>query len=339
MKLTAEPMDLVTKHVFGISRSARGVFENVLVRIEAGGFTGLGEAAPTDFYGEDRASTLEALEAMGDVLEKVSGPFHMQTLLESIDCVQGPCAAAKAAVEMALYDLLGKELDVPLWRMLGLDPSRTPITSFTIGLDDLDVMMRKVEEASEFPLLKVKLNTGADVHVIEAIRAKTSQRIRVDANCAWKPEEAVKVIEKLRDLGVEMIEQPVDRGDIEGLKYVKDNVDVPIFADESVMVSSDVPRLAGAVDGINIKLMKCGGISEALRMIHTARALGLKIMIGCMIESSIAISAAAHLTPLVDAADLDGNLLIKDDPFDGAKVKDGKIVLPAGSGLGVVGRQ
>jgi len=391
MKLTAEPMDLVTKHVFGISRSTRRVFENVLVRIEAGGFTGLGEAAPTDFYGEDRASTLKALDAMAEVLEKGFGllnasresapgasregsgdeeagaapgkersreerggtgerkatktkppadllQFHMQTVLEGIDCVQGPCAAAKAAVDMALYDLLGKELEVPLWRMLGLDPNRTPITSFTIGLDDLDVMMRKVQEASDFPLLKVKLNTGADVHVVEAIRARTSQRIRVDANCAWKPEEAVEVIEKLRDLGVEMIEQPVDRGDIEGLRYVTENADVPIFADESVMVSSDVPRLAGAVDGINIKLMKCGGVSEALRMIHTARAVGLKVMIGCMIESSIAISAAAHLTPLVDAADLDGNLLIKDDPFDGAKVEDGKIVLPAGPGLGVIGR-
>ena len=380
MRLTAEPMDLVTKHVFGISRSTRQVFENALVRIEAGGFTGLGEAAPTEFYGETRKSTLKALEAMAEVVEKGFGllnasresardapkewsgdedaeaasgekrppkanvpadflQFHMQTILETIDCVQGPCAAAKAAVDMALYDLLGKELDVPLWRMLGLDPNRTPITSFTIGLDELDVMMQKVEEASEFPLLKIKLNTGADVHVIEAIRARTSQRIRVDANCAWKPKEAVEVIAKLRDLGVEMIEQPVDRGDIDGLEYVKDNVEVPIFADESVMVSSDVPRLAGAVDGINIKLMKCGGVSEALRMIHTARAVGLKVMIGCMIESSIAISAAAHLTPLVDAADLDGNLLLKDDPFDGAKVEEGKIVLPAGPGLGVVGRR
>jgi L-alanine-DL-glutamate epimerase-like enolase superfamily enzyme len=259
----------------------------------------------------------------------------MQTLMETVGCVEGPCAAAKAAVDMALYDLLASEMGVPLWRLLGLDPNRTPVTSFTIGLADLDVMMRKVEEASDFPLLKVKLNTDADVHVIEAIRAKTTQRIRVDANCAWTPEEAVGVIKKLEGLGVEMIEQPVAREDLEGLKYVRENVDVPVFADESVMVASDVPRLAGVVDGINIKLMKCGGISEALRMIHTARAVGLKIMIGCMIESSIAITAAAHMTPLVDAADLDGNLLLREDPFKGVRVEKGKLVLPVGPGLGV----
>ena len=199
----------------------------------------------------------------------------------------------------------------------------------------VEVALKKVDEASDFPLLKVKLNTGADVHVIEAIRGKTSQRLRVDANCAWEPGEAVGVIKKLGDLGVEMIEQPVDKNDLEGLKDVTDNVDVPIFADESVMVASDVPRLAGVVDGINIKLMKCGGISEALRMIHTARALGLDIMIGCMIESSIAIAAAAHITPLVDAADLDGSLLLRDDPYEGVKVENGKLILPGGAGLGV----
>jgi L-alanine-DL-glutamate epimerase-like enolase superfamily enzyme len=236
---------------------------------------------------------------------------------------------------MALYDILGKELNAPLWRILGLDPGRTPITSFTIGLDKLDVMLEKLEEAREYPLIKVKLNTGADVQVIEAIRGETSQRIRVDANCAWNPAEAVEVIRKLEDLGVEMIEQPVDKEDLDGLKYVTDRVNVPIFADESCMVSADIPSLAGCVDGINIKLMKCGGVSEALRMIHTARAFGMDIMIGCMIESSIAVTAAAHLTPLVDAADLDGALLLKDDPFEGMTVRDGKIMLPSGPGLGV----
>lgn len=377
MKLTAEPMDLVTKHVFGISRSASQIFKNVLVTVEAKGIEGLGEAAPTEFYGEDQASTLRALAQMSKRLEEylasavrseslrrsIPGggagepperrapsdpgataeaptrddflPFHMQAVLEKVADVEGPCAAAKAALDMSLYDLLGKELDVPLWRMLGLDPDRTPVTSFTIGLDDLEAMMRKVDEASEFPLLKIKLNTGADVEVIEAIRAKTSQRIRVDANCAWEPGEAVEVVKRLEKLGVEMVEQPVDREDLEGLKHVTGNVDVPIFADESVHVAADVPRLAGVVDGINIKLMKSGGITEALRMIHTARALGLKIMIGCMVESSIAVTAAAHLTPLVDAADLDGNLLLRDDPFEGVKVKDGKLILPYGPGLGV----
>ncbi len=347
--LTAEPMDLRTKHVFGISRSASDLFRNVLVTLKAGGCEGIGEAAPSEFYGEDQESTLRALETMKVELAKnlallsadsggMSG-FNIQTVNEILDVAEEPCAAARAAVDMAMYDILGKELNAPLWRLLGLDPGRTPITSFTIGLDKIDVMLEKLEEARNFPLLKIKLNTGADVDVISAIRAKTSQRIRVDANCAWDPGEAVGVIRKLEDLGVEMVEQPVDKEDLEGLKYVSDRVDVPVFADESCLVSSDIYNLAGHVDGINIKLMKCGGPSEALRMIHTARAVGLEVMIGCMIESSIAVTAAAHLTPLVDAADLDGALLLSNDPFVGMTVRDGKIILPDGPGLGVIRRR
>lgn len=347
--LTAGPMDLRTKHVFGISRDASQVFRNVLVTLKAGGLEGLGEAAPSAFYGEDQGSTLKAIETIKVELAKnmqlLSGEsggrpgLNHQTVGEIMDVAEEPCAAARAAVDMALHDLFGKELKAPLWRILGLDPGRTPVTSFTIGLDKIDVMLEKVEEARSFPLIKVKLNTGADVDVIAAIRQNTSQRIRVDANCAWEPGEAVKVIRKLEDLGVEMVEQPVDREDLEGLKYVSRAVNVPVFADESCMVSSDIPAVADCVDGINIKLMKCGGISEALRMIHTARAFGLEIMIGCMIESSIAITAASHLTPLVDAADLDGALLLKHDPYSGMTVRDGKIVLPTGPGLGVVRRE
>jgi L-alanine-DL-glutamate epimerase-like enolase superfamily enzyme len=346
--LTIEKMDLLTKHVFGISRDASQVFRNVLVSVKAGGHEGFGEAAPTEFYGETQDSTLRALEAMKVEIAKnlqliggekgdLSG-FNHQTINEIVGVAEEPCAAARAAVDIALYDILGKELNAPLWRILGLDPGRTPITSFTIGLDKLDVMLEKLEEAREYPLLKVKLNAGADVEVIEAIRANTAQRIRVDANCAWEPDEAVDVVKKLDALGVEMVEQPVDREDLEGLKYVTDRVHVPVFADESCHVSADIPQLADCVDGINIKLMKCGGVSEALRMIHTARAFGLDVMLGCMIESSVAVTAAAHLSPLVDAADLDGALLLKNDPFEGMTVRDGKIVLPTGPGLGVVRR-
>lgn len=345
--LTSEPMDLTTKHVFGISRSASQVFRNVLVTMRAGGLEGFGEAAPSEFYGEDQGSSLRALETMKVELAKnlqllahgAGRGLSHQTVNEILDVAEEPCAAARAAVDMALYDILGKELSAPLWRILSLDPSRTPITSFTIGLDKIDVMLDKVEEARDFPLLKIKLNTGSDVDVIAAIRERTAQRIRVDANCAWTPGEAVGVINKLEALGVEMVEQPVAREDLDGLKYISDRVDVPVFADESCMISSDIPALAGRVDGVNIKLMKCGGITEALRMIHTARAHGLKVMIGCMIESSIAVTAAAQLTPLVDAADLDGALLLKDDPFTGMTVRDGKIVLPDGPGLGVLRRE
>jgi L-alanine-DL-glutamate epimerase-like enolase superfamily enzyme len=345
--LTSEPMNLTTKHVFGISRSASRVFRNVLVTMKAGGLEGFGEAAPSEFYGEDQASTLKALEAMKVELAKnlqlldpgTGRGLSHQMVNEILDVAEAPCAAARAAVDMALYDILGKETGAPLWRILSLDPSRTPITSFTIGLDEIDVMLSKVEEAKGFPLLKIKLDTGADVGVIAAIRERSPQRIRVDANCAWRPEEAVGVIKKLEALGVEMVEQPVAKDDLDGLKYVSDRVDVPVFADESCMVASDIPALAGRVDGVNIKLMKCGGVTEAIRMIHTARAHGLKVMIGCMIECSIAVTAAAHLTPLVDAADLDGALLLSDDPFTGMTVRDGKIVLPDGPGLGVARRE
>jgi L-alanine-DL-glutamate epimerase-like enolase superfamily enzyme len=243
--------------------------------------------------------------------------------------------SAKAAIDIAAHDLICKKLDVPLHAYFGLRADAAPRTSFTIGIDDVKVMMQKVAEAAEFPLLKVKVGTDKDEQVMDAIRSVTDKTLRVDANCAWAPREAVKKIAMLEKFNVEFVEQPIPPGDVAGMRFVRENVALPIIADESVETSADIPPLAGAVDGINIKLMKCGGLREAVKMIQVARALGMKVMLGCMVESSVGITAAAHISPAVDYADLDGNLLLARDPFEGVRVEQGRIVLPAGPGLGV----
>jgi L-alanine-DL-glutamate epimerase-like enolase superfamily enzyme len=236
---------------------------------------------------------------------------------------------------MALHDWLGKKLGQPLWRILGLNPASTPVTSYTIGIDSTEKMLEKVREAPEFPILKVKVGTDRDDEILSAIRRETDRTIRVDANAAWQPREAEQRITELAGYDLEFVEQPVPAGSPESLRRVRESVDLPIISDESSVVPEDVPGLFGCVDGINIKLSKCGGIRQALKMIHTARSAGLKVMLGCMIESSVAITAAAQLSPLADYADLDGNLLISNDPARGVTVNAGRLVLPEGPGLGV----
>ncbi|MFB3042350.1 MAG: dipeptide epimerase, partial [Candidatus Poribacteria bacterium] len=246
--------------------------------------------------------------------------------------------AAKSAIDMALHDRLGKVLGVPLYRLWGLDPDATPCTSFTIGLDEPEMMQQKVREASEYPILKVKLGTSHDLEIIRTLREVTDKPIYVDANTAWTPKEAVRKIRELVPYGLELIEQPTHPDDLEGLKFVREHSELPIIADESVKRAADIPALVGCVDGVNIKLVKCGGLLEAMRIIHVARAHGLQIMIGCMIESSLGITAAAHLTPLVDYADLDGHLLIANDPYSGVRLEAGKLILPNLPGIGVIPR-
>jgi L-alanine-DL-glutamate epimerase-like enolase superfamily enzyme len=248
--------------------------------------------------------------------------------------VQGQ-RSAEAAVDMALHDLAGKRLGVPLYELLGLDPRGASETSFTIGLAEPEVVEQKVREASAYPILKVKMGSDDDREVLTAVRDTTMSRIRVDANEGWTPQGALDRLEWLARLGVELVEQPLPADRIEETRELRRRSPLPFYADESVHRARDIPRLVGAFDGINIKLMKCGGLAEATRMIAVARALGMKVMLGCMIESSLGITAAAHLSPLVDTADLDGNLLIEDDPFVGATVEAGRIVLPDGPGLGV----
>jgi L-alanine-DL-glutamate epimerase-like enolase superfamily enzyme len=328
------PLDLRLRHTFRIARGASDVRENLLVELEHEGRVGLGEAAPIKRYAEDRASAAAAVEEMA---RRLGDPRAFARAAREA-AVPGQ-RAAEAAVDMALHDLAARRMGVPLFEMLGLDPTRTPRTSFTIGLDAPEVVARKVREASAYPILKVKMGAADDRAVLSAVRDATDRPIRVDANEGWTLADARERLDWLAGLGVELVEQPLPADQVEETRALRKTSVLPFYADESVHVAEDIPRLAGAFDGINIKLMKCGGIAEALRMIAVARAHGMKVMLGCMIESSLAITAAAHLSPLVDTADLDGNLLLERDPFAGATVTNGRLVLPEEPGLGVTPRR
>ncbi len=333
MKITSSLMILNTRRIFRISRSKGVRFENILVRVDYDHYFGLGEAAPSEYFGETPDLVQKSIAKISDRFDV--SPMDLQTIIEALDTLIPESQAAKSAVTMAVYDIIGKMMNAPLYRILGLDRRATPLTSMTLGIDDPYLMKEKALEASDFPILKVKLGTDTDMDVIHAIREVTQRPIRVDVNGGWTVTEAISKIARLADLGVELVEQPIYAEDMEGYEILRNKSPLPIFVDESVMVSRDIPQLMGKVDGINIKLVKCGGIWEALRMIHTARACGLKVMLGCMIESSIGITAASHLSPLVDYADLDGNLLLREDPYAGVTVEHGKILLPTESGLGV----
>jgi L-Ala-D/L-Glu epimerase len=333
MELTAQALDLTLNVPFRISRSVQEVAHNVLVQLDDDGLTGTGEAAPSGYFGEKCETVLVALSYFAEHLG--DNPLLIEDISAELGRALHGNAAARAAIDMALYDLMGQRLGVPLYQLLGLNPTRTPVTSFTIGIDTAAEMARKVRQAQQFPVLKIKLGTPDDLEIVRAIRDATDARLRVDANAAWTPKQAIKTINALEPLGIEFVEQPVAASDLDGLRLVRDNTVIPIFADESCVTLDDVPKMAGRVDGINIKLMKCGGISQALKMIAAARAHHLQVMLGCMIESSVAITAAAQISPLVDFADLDGALLVSNDPFEGMGVERGKLVLSDRPGLGV----
>ena len=333
MELTAQALDLTLNVPFRISRGVQSVAHNVLVQVEDDGMSGVGEAAPSGFYGEKCESVLMALSYFAEHLG--DDPLLIEDISADLSQVMRSNAAARAAVDMALYDLMGQRLGAPLYQLLGLNPVRTPLTSFTIGLDTPAEMARKAREAPQFPVLKIKLGTENDLEIVRAIRGVSDARLRVDANAAWTPKQAIRTINTLEPFDIEFVEQPVAASDLDGLRLVREHTSVPIFADESCVTLDDVPRMAGRVDGINIKLMKCGGVSQALKMIATARALHLQVMLGCMIESSVAITAAAQISPLVDYADLDGALLVANDPYEGVRIERGKLMLPDRPGLGV----
>ncbi|WP_043427633.1 dipeptide epimerase [Cystobacter fuscus] len=326
-------LELPLRHAWTIARGTSTFKRNVIVELSVDGVVGRGEAAPNVRYGESADTVTEALGRLAPALE--GDPWHFRVLSERIDEALPGNHAAKAALDVALHDLAGKRLGVPLYRMLGLDPARMPITSFSIGIDDAQTLARKVREAEPYPVLKVKLGAQAVRETFGAVREATSKVVRVDANEAWGPEEALRHIEWLAERGVELVEQPLPAADVEGAKWLRERSPLPLVADEALMKASDVPRLAEGYHGINVKLQKCGGIREALRIIETARACGLKVMLGCMVETSVGIAAAAHLGPLADWLDLDGNLLLAADPFQGHPVVDGRIRLGDGPGLGV----
>jgi len=315
---------------FTISRDTQETAENVVVRISDGDHEGIGGAAPSAHYGET-ASTVEAvLPDLLAVVEAVNDPHALSQIERQMRTVVESNAAARCAVSIALHDLAAKRLGVPLYRYWGLDPERTVATSFTIGLDTTERMREKTAAAVEegYPILKVKLGTDRDREIIRTVReAAPDARIRVDANEAWTPHEALHKIETLADLDVEFVEQPVPAANSEGLRYVHDRSLLPIAADESCITLADIPKIADRADIANLKLMKCGGLREAWRLIHAARAHGLEVMCGCMIESNAAIAAACHLAPALDYADLDGSLLLAEDPYEGVPIHDGEIDL------------
>lgn len=330
MILRHRPVELQLRHTFRLARGASDSRTNLIIEVEDDGIVGLGEAAPIARYGQDCRSAARAVERM---VENLGDPRDFDRAVDQVSVAGQP--AASAALEMALRDLAGKRLGAPVYRLAGIDPNAMPVTSFTIGIDEPEVVAEKVREAEGFAALKIKMGGDDDRALLEAVRAVTDRPLRVDANEGWTLEQARSYLPWLADQGVELVEQPLPAGQREEMRQLKEVSPVPLFADESVGCASDIPALADGFHGINIKLMKCGGMGEALRMIAVARAHGLKIMLGCMVESSLAITAAAHLAPLVDFADLDGNLLVTNDPFIGASVRSGRLVLPTGPGLGV----
>ena len=328
---------LTLKHAWTIARNTSTYKEYAFVRLEKDGIYGLGEAAHNSRYGETLESTIATIEKARPILEKFN-PWHFVDLGYEIQNVTEGQTAAKAALDMAVLDWIGKTLDMPLYQYLGLDPKKAPQTTFSIGIDTMEVVKQKVREAEPYPLLKIKMGKDNDEEIMAAVRSVTDKTLRVDANEGWKDKEtALRKIEWLAKNGVDLVEQPMPAEMIEETAWVRERSPIPIIADEAVKSSRDIPRLAGAYDGINIKIDKAGGLQEALRMIWMARSLELKIMLGCMVASSLSITAAAQISPLVDYPDLDGNLLLANDPFDGVKVKDGWLILPNRPGLGVVG--
>ncbi|MFI5236094.1 MAG: dipeptide epimerase, partial [Gemmatimonadales bacterium] len=297
---------------------------------------GWGEAAGIAYYGESPETALAALQTYATVLPE--SVFDLDTAERSFEAALKGNPGARAALSAALHDLVGKRLGVPLWKLWGLDAAKAPRSTFTIGMDSVEKMQAKVREAAEYPILKIKLGGERDLEILRGLREVTDKELRVDANCGWSVKRAVQMLPVLEEFEVTVLEQPLDPRDLDGLGEVRRHSRIPLIADESCLVAADIPALVGKVDGINIKLAKCGSLREAIRMIHVARSHNLMVMVGCMIESSLAITAAAHFTPLVDIVDLDGAALLQDDPFVGATITNGQVRLPTGPGLGVLRR-
>ena len=334
LKLTTDVVTLTTRHPFIIARGGQSDYRVVTVRLTDGdGLEGWGEASPSSYYGETADTVLSVLKALEPHLP--ADPFDLDAAEARFARVVPKNGAARAALSGALHDLVGKRLGVPLYRLWGLDPGKTPVSSFTIGIDTPEKTQAKVREARDYSILKIKLGTDRDEEILRTIRDVTDKPLRVDANAGWTRERALKMLPVLKNYGVEFVEQPLPPDDLEGIAAVRKAGILPVVVDESCIVAADIPRVAQAADGINIKLAKCGSLREALRMIATARAHKMLVMVGCMIETSIGITAAAHFTPLVDAADLDGAALTVNDPFTGAVIGGGPIGLPDGPGLGV----
>jgi len=336
MHLSFFPYELQLQHTFTVASYSRTTTPDVQVEIEYDGYVGYGEASMPPYLGHTVESVCAFLQKVN--LEQFSDPFQMEDILAYVDGLSEGDAPAKAAVDIALHDLVGKLIGQPWWRLWGLDAAKAPSTTFTIGIDTPEVVREKTLEcADRFNILKVKVGLDSDEEMIRTIRSVTDLPLAVDANQGWKDrQKALDEIFWLKEQGVVMVEQPMAIDRLDDIAWITERSPLPIFADESIQRLRDIPAIKGAFTGINIKLMKCTGMREAWKMLNYGRAEGMRVMIGCMTETSCACTAAAQLSPAVDFADLDGNLLISNDRFEGMTVRDGRMVLPDRPGLGLI---
>jgi L-alanine-DL-glutamate epimerase-like enolase superfamily enzyme len=333
--LKAEIFRIKLRHTWTTTMSSSDYRDVVYAHYTRDGLTGHGEGAPIVRYRETAAEGVRVLQSLAPLIGSADPRYYVKLLDQVFRKVEGQWAA-KSALDIAMMDWTGKKLGVPLYRVFGLDPADAPLTTFSIGIDTPEITKKKVLEAEPYPILKIKVGLDKDEGTLEAVRSVTKKPIRPDANEGFKSkEEAVRKINWLESLGAELIEQPLPAHMLEEQRWVRSRVHIPILADEACLHPEDIPKIADAYDGIVVKLDKAGGTLKALEMIRMAKALGLKVMLGCMVSTSVTITAAAHLSPLVDYADLDGNLLISNDPFRGVRVQRGKLVLPSAPGLGL----
>ena len=335
MKLSFEPYELKLRHSFNLAKYSRTTTPDVQVKIELDGIVGYGEASMPPYLGESVDSVTSFLSKLD--ISQFADPFRIEDIHEYMESIAPDNRAAKASVDIALHDLLGKIMEQPWYKIWGLNPENAPDTSFTIGIDKADVVRKKVDEASPYNVLKVKMGLDNDKELVNIIREKTNRPICVDANQGWDDKEkALEMCYWLAERNCLFVEQPMPKEKIDETAWLRERSPLPIIADEFLQRLPDVRRASQAYDGINIKLMKCTGMHEAYKMAVLARALGMKVMLGCMTETSCAVTAAAQLSPMVDWADLDGNLLIANDRFDGIKIVNGKVTIPDRPGIGVL---
>jgi len=321
---------------FAIARGTTSAQTICVAELEHAGVVGLGEASPSAYYGDSVEAASETIEGAAGILG--DDPFAIHAVSEGLCRAFPRSPSGRAAIEMALYDMLGKIAGLPLFKMLGLAGLPLPRTSFTVGVEDADLARQRIDRLKDFPILKVKVGFGAEADLLGLLRRETGAVLRVDANEGWTADQAIERIRAWKKYDIEFFEQPLLKLDRDGYRRIKQETGAVVFVDEGVATARDIPQWAGLADGVNIKIMKCGGLGEALRMIAVARSCGLKVMLGCMVESSLGITAAAHLAPLADFCDLDGNLLVSNDPFSGATAPAGALALPQGPGLGVTPR-
>ena len=337
MQLSYELKTLRLLHPFILSDYRIEAKDVIIVRIEHEGITGIGESSPSRYYGEPPESVLECLAKAAVLLSQFKDPSAIDDIMQLLRQYFPENTSARSGIDIALHDWVGKKLQMPLYKFLGLNEAKTPLTSFTIGIDELSVIEKKIHEAESYPILKIKLGVGEqDFEIIRAIRKVTDKTLRVDVNEGWNREEAALKIDRLAREEVELIEQPLPKENYDDMIWLKQRSVLPLFADESVKTNEDISALQECFHGINIKLDKCGGLREALRMIKTARKHELKIMLGCMIQTAIGTTAAAHISPMADVADLDGHLLLADQSFKGMEIKNGKIILNDKYGIGIL---